>query len=186
MAAITVSKTVEQLKKLFNRVNDVFWYDKPVGNVSELNEVIALPVGEDGVNFDAGDPDITKYKLTDGQIWTSIADAGDAEISFQVPSVDDVIASLFQNKKTSSAAEISLDGKTYKGNGYDFAPKKVSGSLVLRSQDKATVIVLPNIEGFATAKLDDQGKPLYYNFSVSPLNNSAGVGIYYMFEAPGE
>lgn len=182
--ALTVSSTitVESLKKLFNRVTDVFFSQTAVASVSELGEVWHIPVGSDGVNFDAGDPDITKYKLTNGEVWTAIADAGDSDVSFQVPSVHDTIASLFQNKITSAEESITLEGVTYKGHGYDTTPKKVAGAMLLRSQDKETVILLPNIEGYATPKLDDTGKPLYYNFQVTPEPNSKGVAIYYMFK----
>lgn len=180
MAEIQVTKTVEDLKVLFNRIHDVFFNEKPIANVAALTDVVAIPVGSDGVNFDAGDPDVTKYKLTTGDIWTSIADAGDADISFQVPSVADYIAEMFQNKVTAAKESLTLEGETYEGSGFNFQPKKVTGSILMRSQDKNTVIVLPNIEGYATPKLDDTGKPLYYNLSISPLNNSAGVGIYYL------
>lgn len=177
---ITVTKTVEELKQLFNRVNDVYFHDSPVASVAALTSVIAIPVGSDGVNFDAGDPDITKYKLTTGAIWTSIADAGDSDITFQVPSVADYIAEKFQNKVTTTKESLTFEGETYKGSGFNFETKKVTGAIMMRSQDRQTIIILPNIEGYATAKLDDTGKPLYYNFSISPMNNSAGVAIYYM------
>jgi hypothetical protein len=177
---MTVSKTIEQLKQLFNRVDEVFYSENAIAAISELTTGMALPVGSDGVSFDAGDPDITKYKLTTGEIWTAIADAGDADISFQVPSIHEDIAKLFQNQITTEDETLILDGVTYKGKGYDFAPKKVTGSLVLRSQDKSAVIVLPNVEIFATTKLDDTSKPLYFNLSVTPENNSKGVAIYYM------
>ncbi len=180
MAEINVTKTVEDLKVLFNRIHDVFLNEKPIANVATLTDVVAIPVGSEGVNFDAGDPDVTKYKLTTGDIWTSIADAGDADISFQVPSVADYIAEMFQNKVTTAKESLTFEGVQYEGNGFNFQPKKVTGSILMRSQDKDTVIVLPNIEGYATPKLDDTGKPLYFNFAISPLNNSAGVGIYYM------
>ncbi len=180
MAEVTVSKTVEELKELFNRVKDVYYHDKPIANVAALTQVMALPVGSDGVNFDAGDPDITKYKLTTGAIWTAIADAGDADIAFQVPSVADPIAEMFQNKVTTAKESLNFEGEEYEGNGFNFEPKKVTGSMMMRSQDRQTIIILPNIEGYATPKLDDTGKPLYFNFSISPMNNSAGVGIYYM------
>ncbi len=180
MAEIQVTKTVEELKVLFNRIHDVYFNEAPIANVAALASVVAIPVGNDGVNFDAGDPDITKYKLTTGDIWTTIADAGDADISFQVPSVADYIAELFQNKVTTAKESLSFDGVEYEGNGFNFQPKKVIGSILMRSQDKDTVIVLPNIEGYATPKLDDTGKPLYYNLSISPKPNSAGVAIYFM------
>lgn len=183
MAAVTVSKTVEELRELFNRISDVYYYEKPVGALTELTTATPIPIGEDGVSFDAGDPDISKFKLTNGSIWTSITDAGDADIAFQVPSIADYIADLFQNKVTSAEESLTFDDKTYKGHGYDFTPKKVTGSLLLRSQDKSCIIVLPNIEGYATVKLDDTSKPLYYNLSISPLNNSKGVGIYYLIES---
>lgn len=177
---MTVQKTIEELKTLFNRVDEVFYSEKAIASISELTTGIALPVGSDGVNFDAGDPDITKYKLTTGAIWTAIADAGDADISLQVPSINSTILDLFQNKVTSTEETLVLDGVTYKGNGYDFAPKKVVGSLVMRSQDKTAVIVLTNVEIFATPKGDDTSKPMYFNLQITPENNSKGVAIYYM------
>lgn len=180
--ALTVSTQLEKLKVLFNRIDDVYWSDTVANSLSDLSTLLPLPVGSDGVSFDAGDPDITKFKLTNGTTWTTIADAGDADISFQVPSIISTIADKFQSKVTKTDGEVTLEEVTYKGSGYNFEPKKVTGCLVMRSQDKKALIILPNIEGYATAKLDDTGKPMYFNFAVTPLNNEEGVAIYYMAE----
>lgn len=178
--AATIETKVEDLKVLFNRISDVYFADKAIEDPSTALTLMAIPVGSDGVNFDAGDPDITKYKITTGATWTSIADAADADISLQVPSVHDKVTELFQNKVTTAKKSLELDGATYEGNGFDFAPKKVTGAFLFRSQDKETVIILTNVEVYAAPKLDDTGKPLYFNLNITPLNNTAGVAIYYM------
>ena len=46
-----------------------------------------------------GEADVTRIKLIDQTNWTSYAKKGDPDISFQIPSFSDEIASLLGNKE---------------------------------------------------------------------------------------
>ena len=96
-----------------------------------------LPVLSDGVTFDTGAADVSKIKLTTGATWTSIANAGDSDIQFQVPSVAGKINDLLLNKKAETVTmTATIDGETYEGEGYNIEPKKVIGGLFMRSEDR--------------------------------------------------
>ena len=56
-------------------------------------------------------------------------------------------------------------------------PKKVIGGLFMRSEDRQTALVLPNVEGYSNF-VSEQDKPGYFNVSVSPLNDAKGASIY--------
>ena len=85
-----------------------------------------LPVLSDGVTFDTGAADVSKIKLTTGATWTSIANAGDSDIQFQVPSVAGKINDLLLNKKAETVTmTATIDGETYEGEGYNIVVKTV-------------------------------------------------------------
>lgn len=137
-----------------------------------------LPVLSDGVTFDTGAADVSKIKLTTGATWTSIANAGDSDIQFQVPSVAGKINDLLLNKKAETVTmTATIDGETYEGEGYNIEPKKVIGGLFMRSEDRQTALFLPNVEGYSNF-VSEQDKPGYFNVSVSPLNDAKGASIY--------
>ena len=58
-----------------------------------------LPILDESVTFNMGEADVTRIKLIDQTNWTSYAKKGDPDISFQIPSFSDEIASLLGNKK---------------------------------------------------------------------------------------
>ena len=180
MAEASITTSLDQLELLFNQMKEVYYIK---GSGKALKDLTAfdmeLPVLEDGVTFDTGAADISKIKLTTGRIWTSVATAGDADIQFQISSVAGAINETFM-KKTSAASEAmtaTLDGVTYEGDGYDIAPKKVKGALFMRSEDRATAIYLPNVEGYANL-VSERDKPAYFNTAWSPLNDANGAAIY--------
>lgn len=185
MADVTITTSKESLRVLFNQMKHVFY----LATKNTLPSAIAtfdkeLPVLKDGVTFDTGSPDITKVKLTTGDVWTAVADAGDPDITFQVASVAEDINALFLNvqqgtseQKIAVGASATVNGKTYKGYGYDMSPKKATGGLFLTSEDGESAIFLPNVEMYANL-VSEEGKPAYFNVSVSPLTDTKGASIY--------
>ena len=158
MAEISITTKLEELKVLFNQMKEVYYVSKVNSDLATLAAFdMELPVLSDGVTFDTGAADVSKIKLTTGATWTSIANAGDSDIQFQVPSVAGKINDLLLNKKAE--------------------PKKVIGGLFMRSEDRQTALFLPNVEGYSNF-VSEQDKPGYFNVSVSPLNDAKGASIY--------
>lgn len=179
---ITITSSKESLKELFNQMKEVYYLATANQAPSSLATFdVEFPVLDDGVTFNTGDPSITKVKLTTGDTWTSVSEAGDNDISFQVASVHDTIASLLLDKKGAADQTVgtdkSINGKSYTVNGYSTAPKKVTGALFLCSEDRASCLYLPNIEGYSSF-ISEKGKPAYFSVKVSLLTDTAGASIY--------
>lgn len=182
-----VSITKDNLKKIFDKVHRVFFFadnKDGSGNVKALGSLtggIELPVLEDGVTFDTGEPDTSEVKLTDGTTWTSKVSQGESDISFQVSSVHATINELLMEKKTSAAIStaVQIGDFDYTGQGYSLAPKKISGALVMVSSDFLTGVYLPDVEMFASFNGEGGDDSTgYYNVSVTPLNDGNGAGFY--------
>lgn len=179
MAELSVKTTLDELEVLFNQMKEVLFSSTPNQELDKITEFdFELPILDDGVTFNTGEADVTKVKLTTGRIWTSVADAGDADIQFQVASVAGKINELLMNKATETVAmTATVDGVTYEGEGYDVSPKKVKGCFFMRSEDRATAIYLPNVEGYSSF-VSEKGKPGYFNTTWSPKNDTKGACIY--------
>lgn len=180
MAELTITKKLGDLKVLFNKIKEVYYIketDKTPNAVTSVD--MEFPVVSDGVTFNTGEASVTKVKLTTGETWTSMPEAGDSDISFQVATVADDVNELFLNKVDSQEVTLgaSVNGYTYKGFGYNLEPKKVTGGLMMLSEDRQTQIFLPNVEMYASL-LTDQSKPAYYNVAVTPLASKTGQAIY--------
>ena len=101
--AVTVSTYKENLKKIFDKVNRVYYFPDSTKALSSQTGGIELPVLESGVTFNTGDPDKNEVKLTDGTVWTSKVKQGESDISFQVSSVHSTINELLMEKKANSS-----------------------------------------------------------------------------------
>lgn len=183
MAGLTVTTKLTDLKTLFNDVKEIYFKSSEI-KAADLGKAftvdIEFPVLEEGVNFNAGDAEVTKIKLTTGSTWVSKATKGDGDISFQVASIAGPVNSLLMNKvgtEITSTAGILVDGVTYEGAAYSLAPKKVVGSLLMFSEDRQTIIALPNVEMYSSLVAADGDKPAYFNVTVTPLENSEGADI---------
>lgn len=182
--ALTITNK-ESLKQIFDKVNRVYYFETAGAALSAQTKCLELPVLEDGVTFDTGEAEVNEIKLTDRTTWVSKANQGDSDISFQVSSVHNTINDLLMEKKTSSAMSGDFDGMTYSGNGYSLAPKKVTGALLMQSEDKATAIYLPNVEMFASFNGEGGDDSTgYYNVSVTPLTDANGAAFYPMIGTP--
>lgn len=177
--SITVSTTKENLRKIFDKVNRVYYFPDTTKALAEQTGGIEFPVLESGVTFNTGDPEKNDVKLTDGTTWTSKISQGDSDISFQVSSVHETITNLLMTKKTNSSVTAEFDGVNYTGNGYALAPKKVSGALLMTSEDKTTAIYLPNAELIASFNGEGGDDSTgYFNVAITPLSDASGADIY--------
>lgn len=174
---ITATKNPSDLHDVLGRVEKVFMNTKvntlPTALTAEFD--FKLPILDESLTFNMGDADVTRVKLIDQTNWTSYAKKGDPDISFQVPSFADEIASVLANK-IGTEAKNSATGITF--NGYTTTPKKVICSLLFVSDDGLICVYLPNVEIFATPVLGDGDNPSYFNCVVTPIPDSTGADYY--------
>lgn len=178
------------LKTLFGDIKNVYYKageikTTEIGSLVELEDYTELPVLEDGVSFNTGDADVTEVKLTTGAIWTSKADKGDSDISFQVASVDDEINSIFLKKSDKTIENITVGGVVLEGHAYSLAPKKVTGHLVMFDESGEGVIVLPSVEIFGALVAGDGDNPAYFNVNVTPVENSESIDLIVLTKKKG-
>lgn len=189
--SITVATSVEDVRTIFNDVEEVYYTPstlKASDITTGVTNAMEFPVLNDGVGFDTGSVDVSEVKLTTGKIWTTKSEKGDADINFQVAAVDDAINDIFLNKVagkgiTTAMSISAITGASFKGDGYSLAPKKVTGALILPSADRQTCIILPSVEMFGSLVLGDGDNPAYYNVTVKPIANGDGVEIYILKQA---
>lgn len=177
MAEITATKNPSDLHDVLGKVNKVF-YNKAVNTApSTLTGTFdfKLPILDESVTFNMGTPDVVRTKLIDQTNWTSYAKKGDPDISFQVPSFSDEIASLLGNKIGESTTNAGLATKF---QGYSTSPKKTVGSLLFVSEDGLVCIYLPNVEIYSTAVMGDGDNPAYFNSVITPLPDGNGADYY--------
>lgn len=190
MAAITVTTELDDLRVLFNQMDEIYYKSTPIASTdiaTSLTVDMEWPVLEDGVSFDTGAADVTEIKLTTQAIWTTKAVKGDADISFQVASIKGTINDVFMDKVKAIASTSALgENISYEGAAYKLSPKKIGGALVMFSEDKTSVIILPNIEAYANFVAADGDNPAYFNVSVKPLENSEGASIFILEKSDGE
>lgn len=187
MAANENKKKLSDLQKVFELMGEAYYFTKEIKaeDLTTTEDFLAkadfeMPLGEDGVTFDVGDPDITKKKITAGINWITFAKRGDDDISFQVPSFAGPVNELFLTKKTSAQVTVKAGNDTYKGDGYTFAPKKVIGAWVFCNTQHTMIAILPHTEAYGTFKGAKGDAGGYYNVAVTPLSNSDGVDVYIM------
>ena len=182
-----VSTSKDNLKKIFDKVNRVYFFGDnktsggAVKTLDQLTGGIEFPVLEDGVGFNTGDPEKNEVKLTDGTIWTSKVSQGDSDISFQVSSVHATINDLLMEKKSDAVIStgVQIGDYDYTGQGYALSPKKIYGALVMVSSDNLTGVYLPDVEMFASFNGEGGDDSTgYYNVTVTPLTDANGAGFY--------
>ena len=175
---MTITKK-ESLKQIFDKVHRVYYFADANTDLGDQTNAIELPVLEDGVSFDTGAPEVNEVKLTDNTTWVSKSKQGDSDISFQVSSVHSTINDLLMSKATNTAMSATFDGYDYSGDGYSLAPKKVTGALLMTSEDKTTAIYLPNVEMYSSFNGEGGDDSTgYYNVAVTPLTDTYGAAFY--------
>ena len=181
MAAITVTNPTSSLRTVFNKVDEIYYKSSPLA-VADLAAAITvdleLPVLADGVTFNTGEPETTEIKLTTGANWVVRTEKGDSDISFQVASLKGQINDLFMDKKKEVAASSSFDAKaSYAGAAYSLAPKKISGSLIMMSDSKDVIVILPDVEMYGSLVVADGDNPAYFQATATPHENEDGADI---------
>lgn len=174
---ITATTNPSDLHDVLGRVEKVFLnraINQPPSALTGTFD-FKLPILDESVTFNMGEADVTRIKLIDQTNWTSYAKKGDPDISFQIPSFSDEIASLLGNKKGASSTNTTLGVKF---QGYSATPKKVECSLLFVSDDEKVVVYLPNVEIFATPVLGDGDNPSYFNCVITPIPDSTGADYY--------
>lgn len=181
MAAVTVTKDVSALRTLFNKVGRIYFTsatDKTPSTLSTLD--FRLPILEDSVEFDTGEPDIETVNLTTGEKWTTMTTAGEPNITMQCASFDASITDLFLNVTAASSGTMTLDGKTYAGKGYDLSAKKVTGGLLMMGEDLEMAIFMPHVEIYSSIGIE-QNVPGYFTMNITPLGSSTdNTAIYFL------
>lgn len=184
MAAITVTKDVAELRTLFNKVGRIYFTssnDKTPATLSTLD--FRLPILEDSVEFDTGEPDVETVNLTTGEKWTTMTTAGEPNITMQCASFDPSITDLFLNAVSGATSQtFQIGANTYTGKGYDLSAKKVTGGIVMLGEDLQMAIFMPNVEIYSSIGIE-QNVPGYFTMNITPLANTAGVAIYFMPKA---
>lgn len=189
MSSVTITKQVAELRTLFNKVASV-GFIKTVDLIPSAITTIdyMLPILQDSVTFNTGEPSVETVDLTTGEKWTTMTTAGDPDITMNCASFHDEICELFLNKVASSTGKIEgLDGADYEGNGYNLEAKKVVGGLIMRSEDKEMVIFMPHVEIYSSLAVEES-VPGYFNMQITPLASAgngvsklgAGVAIYFL------
>lgn len=188
-------QTLNDLQKVMELMGEAYLYLHEIKpeDLTETDDILdsadfEMPLGDEGVTFDVGDPDITRKKITEGRNWITYAKRSDDDISFQVPSFADKMNELWMHKNTASAVKAKVGGDSYEGAGYQLKPKKVIGAWVFRNPEHTITVLLPLTENYGTfkgAKGDSEG---YYNVAVTPMPNSANVDIYILHktQAPSD
>lgn len=188
--ALTVKKNIDNLGTIFSSVNQVFFKAGELKSgdlATALTVDLELPIIEDSISFNTGEPDVTQIKLISGKIWSQKTKRGDSDISLNVASIDGSVNDLLLNKQNGTteieAGEGVLSESTedatvkYAGNAYDLDPKVVLGSLIFKSEDKSTIIVLPYAHIVSSFNASDGDNPAYFKLVVTPRPNSQGYEI---------
>lgn len=185
MAENENKQTLNDLQKVMELMGEAYFFEKEVKpeDLTETADILdaadfEMPLGDDGVTFEVGDPDITRKKITEGRNWITFAKRSDDNISFQVPSFADKMNELWMHKATSEAVKAKVGGDAYQGAGYQLKPKKVVGSWVFRNPEHTITVLLPLTENYGTFKGAQGDNEGYYNVAVTPMPNSANVDVY--------
>lgn len=182
--SLVAGKDASNLQTLFAKMKNVYYNAGQItANMLTSAGVeceLEFPVISDGVSFNTGEADVTETKLTTGATWTSRADKGDSDISFQVASIAGELDDLFLTKRASaSVTGIKVQGLegTFGGDSYSLDVNKVTGSLVMTDDNRQTVLILTNVEMYGSLVVADGDNPAYFNVKVTPKANTDGAAL---------
>lgn len=183
MAAIAITNELDALKQCFDNPGEVYFSPTPTDDIAALATVdYALPVIQSQALINTGEATINRTKLIDSQTWCSYPVSGDPDISLQVASVKNSITDLFMNKAGAAITMTNtINGKTYAGQGYSLAVKKVKGTLLYVSMDKSFMILLPNVSVYASFNAGGD-TAAYFDLAIDPMPNADGVSIAFLPE----
>ncbi len=185
MAVNQNKKTLPDLHTVMELMGEAYYFAREIkpADLTDTDDILdtadfEMPISEEGVSFEVGDPAITKKKITEGRNWITFAKRGDDNISMQVPSFDDSLNDLWMHRATADAVKVKAGGDTYQGNGYQLKPKKVVGSWIFRNPEHTITVLLPNTENYGTLKGATGDNEGYYNVAITPMASTANVDIY--------
>ncbi len=174
------TKKLSDLQKVMELMGEAYFFNT-LPELSGTTDILAsadfeMPISEEGVALNVGDPDITRKKITAGINWITFAKRSDDDMTMQVPSFDDSLNELFLAKKgTTKTVKVGAD--TYEGSSYSLAPKKFKGAWVFCNPEHTIVIILPNTENYATFKGPAGDSEGYYNVAMTSLGDADGADI---------
>jgi hypothetical protein len=183
MAEAAITKSLSDLRKVFSQMHNIYFTKTTNQDLATLASFdMELPVVEGGVTFKSGEAQLTKTKLTTGELWDVTSKSGDDDISYQIASYASEILAAFTNAdSTATAMTATVNGVTYEGYGVNTSPKKVSGALFMTSEDLSAAIYIPNAQIFSNL-VNENDKPAYINSKVSALADTTGKNIYVLFK----
>ena len=186
MAAATITKSLSDLKKVFAQMHNIYYTKTPNLTLATLASFdFELPVVEGGVTFKSGEAQLTKTKLTTGELWDVTSKSGDDDIAYQISSFAPEILAAFTDADATPTDMVStVNGITYSGYGINTAPKKVGGALFMTSENLSAAIYIPNAQIFSNL-VNESDKPAYINSKVSALADTTGKNIYVLFKKAG-
>ena len=178
-------KVLGDLNKVMELMGEAYYFSKEVtaDMLTETTDILdsadfEMPLSDEGVTFEVGDPDITRKKITERRNWITYAKRGDDNISFQVPSFDDSLNELFMNKVTKTAVKAKIGEDVHEGAGYSLKPKKIVGAWVFRNPEHTITVLMPLTENYGTFKGAQGDTEGYYNVAVTPMAATNNVEIY--------
>ena len=182
-------KVLGDLDKVMELMGEAFFFNKEVtaDMLTAETDILdsadfEMPLSDEGVSFEVGDPDITRKKITEGRNWITYAKRADDSITFQVPSFEDSLNELFLTKVVSNiSAKVGDD--THTGAGYSLKPKKVVGAWVFRNPEHTITVLLPLTENYGTFKGAQGDTEGYYNVAVTPMAATNNVELYILHKA---
>lgn len=162
-------KNLNSLTDIFQSVKEVYYKKKEI-QVSDLESAnisvdIEIPILEEGVSFNTGEPTVHVAKLTSNKNLEFHTKRSDSYITIKVASVHGEINELFLNKQN------EIYNQTILGNSYNLEPKTIKGSLFLLSEDHNFIIVLANVS-ITSNLVIEQDNTSYFLLNIIPYQNN--------------
>lgn len=175
MVTLITRESLNSLSDIFQSVKEVYYKRKKL-EVSDLESAnisvdIELPILEEGVSFNTGDPSVYVAKLTSNKNWAFRTKRSDSDITIKVASVHGEINELFLNKQS------DIYNQTILGSSYNLEPKTIKGSLFLLSENHDIIIVLANISITSNIVIE-QDNTSYFLLNIVPYQNNNDCTIY--------
>lgn len=156
------------LKTVFAGLNEVRYYANKFtvgsdGTVTIGADYKEMPCTVDTFNFSQAAPTINHYKVVGLSVdWASASQAGDTEISLNVPSFADELLTLFWGADNVKSAKATFKGGNFTGSAVTLKKHKVTGAFVLINEAEDAVLILNDVGLYATATNGDADTAPYY------------------------
>lgn len=175
MAIQITKKDILSLCDIFHSVKEVYYRKEKIiasdlekGNISVD---IELPILEDSVSLNTGEPIVSESKLTSSRGFGISVRRGDSDITMKVASIHGEINEYLLNKQN------DIDNETILGKSFNLEPKTIEGSLFLFSENHNTIIVLANVS-ITSNLVIEQDSTSYFLLRIVPYSNADNDEIY--------